>query len=243
MEQPDPDLKQIYHLYLRKLQDEKTSSTYAGKESFYHSSKAGLCLRKHFFGTTQQLKGREIDDATLRIFRMGTIVHEDIQNALRMYAEQEGIPIFIEKELFLEQYNVRGFIDLAYAHNDILYDIKTCNYFKWSKMFGRKTDENPSDNYELQLATYGLWYLQTYGKLSGMRIAYYNKNNSDMREVCVPMSYLSKAEDYWKRNYEATYKQKEPPPVKKGESPAYNWECNEKYCDYFDVCGGGIKGK
>jgi len=235
------DLQQIYELYLNKLRKDKDSAVYKGKESFYHSSRAGLCLRKHFYGTVQQVEGSELNGDTLRIFRIGTILHEDIQDAVRWYAEQEAIPIFIEKELFLNKYNVRGFIDLAYVADDILYDIKTCNAFKWKMMFGRNADPEPSENYALQLATYGLWYLENYGALNGMKLVYYNKNTSQMRTVDVPMEFLVKAEEYWANCYEKTFNKEKPPPVRKGESPVYDWECNDKYCDYFEICGGGIK--
>ena len=33
-----------------------------------------------------------------------------------------------------------------------------------------------------------------------------------------------------------------PPVLNLGVTPAEEWECNEKYCQFFDVCGGGIKG-
>jgi hypothetical protein len=26
-----------------------------------------------------------------------------------------------------------------------------------------------------------------------------------------------------------------------GIAPAYSWECNPKYCGFFEVCGGGLK--
>ena len=32
-----------------------------------------------------------------------------------------------------------------------------------------------------------------------------------------------------------------PPEVELGISPVYEWECNKKYCQFFEVCGGGLK--
>jgi len=233
-------LNEVYDSYLRKKNHSKSASRYVGMEEWFHSSRAGLCHRKHFFGSIQKVKGSELSEDTLRIFRIGELIHEDIQEAVRQYAEQEAVPIFIEKELFLPALNVRGFIDLAIVDEDILYDIQTCNSYKWKMMFGRSVDQSPSENYALQLATYGLWYLENYGALKGMKIVYYNKNNSMMREVDIPMESLSKAQQYWE-SVVADCKSESPPPLELGVSPVYKWECNPKYCDYYEVCGGGIK--
>lgn len=229
-------IQEIYSKYLTKRNEDTQAARYKSKERFFHSSGAGLCIRKHYYSAVEQVEGKSFEDKTLRIFRIGNLIHEDIQNALREYAEQEPIRIFIEKELFINEYNVRGFIDLALVDDDVIYDIKTCNSFKWTKMFGAVKDKNPSVQYEMQLATYGLWYLDNYKVLNGMKILYYNKNNSDMREVDVPMIYLDKADAYWEQCCEAVIGKDEPPPINLGTSPAYKWECN--YCQYHSICGG-----
>ena len=232
------DVKEIYQQYLRNLRDKKNSSRYKGMESFFHSSRAGLCMRKHYYGSVLKAEGKEVEDKTLRIFRIGDLIHTDIQDAMRWYADSNALPIFIEKELFIEEYNVRGFIDLALVADDILIDIKTCNSWKWRSLFGRKFQPDVPENYSLQLATYGIWYEQEYDKLNGMKLLYYNKDNSDMREVDVPMSMMQRAHDYWTATVEVTQEQPEPPALELGTSPVYEWECNAKYCDYFDICGG-----
>ena len=129
------DVKEIYQQYLRNLRDKKNSSRYKGMESFFHSSRAGLCMRKHYYGSVLKAEGKEVEDKTLRIFRIGDLIHTDIQDAMRWYADKNALPIFIEKELFIEEYNVRGFIDLALVADDILIDIKTCNSWKWRSLF------------------------------------------------------------------------------------------------------------
>ncbi len=229
-------IQEIYNKYLTDENKKTQSSRYSGKEQFFHSSGSGLCMRKHWYASVAKMEGDGFNDKTLRIFRMGNLIHEDIQEALRMYAEQEARPIFIEKELFLDRFNVRGFIDLALVDDDVLYDIKTCNSFKWTKMFGAAKNNNPSVQYEMQLATYGLWYLENYGRLSGMKLVYYNKNTSDMREVDVPMVYLDKAEAYWEECHDKVIGSETPPELEIGASPTYEWECS--YCQYKSVCGG-----
>jgi len=229
-------IQEIYSKYLTRLNNDTQAARYKGKERFFHSSGAGLCTRKHYYSAVEQVEGKSFEDKTLRIFRIGNLIHEDIQNALREYAEQEGMRIFIEKELFIDEYNVRGFIDLALVEDNVIYDIKTCNSYKWTKMFGAMKDRNPSVQYEMQLATYGFWYQENYGELNGMKILYYNKNNSDMREVDVPMVYLDKADAYWEMCNDVVIDKDKPPPINLGNAPVYQWECG--YCQYNNICEG-----
>lgn len=251
-----PTVREIYDTYLQHLNEQKVLQRYQDR-SWFHSSTAGLCTRKHFFASVMEIEGASIDEDTRRLFRLGDIVHEDIQQAVRWWAESNAVPIFIEKELYLEDLNVRGFIDLAFVYGDTLHDIKTCNSFKWRMMFGKKGDKSPSINYQLQLATYGLWYEREYGSLQDMTLIFYNKDNSKIREVGVPIEMIETAREYWEdvnnmifKNGTGTHPNPYPnskhtwiPEISLGTAPVYAWECNPKYCQYYDMCGGGIKGE
>jgi len=235
----------IYDGYIQDLNNVKVKSRYEGREEWYHSSLAGLCVRKHYFGSTMGMKGTSKDQGTMRLFRLGDLVHGDIQEAVRRHAEQTGASIYIEKELFIPELNVRGFIDLAFIDDNVMYDIKTCNSWKWRNMFGRGATEGSSENYKLQLGTYGYWYNQTHKKkLSGLYLCYYNKDNSTMKEVEIPLSIIDQARDYWLTV--AHFLREDSagnglPPIELGISPMVQWECNPKYCSYFQECGGGLK--
>ena len=134
-------------------------------------------MRKHFFSSIEKVKGNKRNADTYRLFRLGTIVHEDIQTAISLYAQQQGIPVFIEKELHLDDIGVRGFIDLAFVEDKVLYDIKTCNSWKWRTMFGRDGSTDAAENYMLQLGTYGLWFKREYGDLKGLKLTFYTKTH------------------------------------------------------------------
>jgi hypothetical protein len=77
--------------------------------------------------------------------------------------------------------------------------------------------------------------------VDGLALLFYNKNNSIMKEVEVPLSYIDSAEDYW--NMLAEFINDGIPPVDFGTSPVEEWECNVKYCSFFKPCGGGISGR
>jgi hypothetical protein len=249
------NLEEIYNLYLTEINDRKVEARYKDK-SWFHSSSAGLCTRKHFFSSVSQDEGTPIDTNTRRLFRLGDLVHEDIQNAVSEYANRHGLSILIEKEIYIDDLNVRGFIDLALLDNNILYDIKTCNSWKWTKMFGAK-GQGPDLHQQMQLATYGMWAANFYD-IDDIRLVllYYNKNTSEIREFeLLSSGVMAEAEAYWFNVMEMC----EPvddgtegidfisgdinfivPPVELGVSPVYKWECSEKYCRFYEVCGGGL---
>ena len=190
-------------------------------------------MRKHYFQHVAKVKPTGIDKNTLRLFRLGDVVHEDIQDALGEYAQENGTQIFIEKEIRIPEVNVRGFLDIIVVDDDALYDIKTCNSFKWSKLFGRFPDKNPSINYYLQLGTYAWWYENTYNKkMKKLALIYYNKDTSRMKSVEIPLSYVSRAYLFWK-NINDEHKQGLPM-FRKGVSPVQDWQCN--YCQFLDHC-------
>jgi CRISPR/Cas system-associated exonuclease Cas4 (RecB family) len=239
------NLKDIYNLYLLHKNDHNTAVRYRDK-SWFHSSDAGLCIRKHYFSSVSQVEGTPVSGNTQRIFRLGNIVHEDIQNALTWYSQIHGLPLLIEKEIYLEDLNVRGYIDLALidleGDDHVLYDIKTSNLWGWTKMFG-KSGEGARMHHKMQLATYGLWAKLHYNLDNiKMKLCYYNKNTSIMKEIDVPEEYLGEAYEYWNR-VNLLVADKTLPEVDLGISPAYEWECQAKYCKFYEVCGRGIYGK
>ena len=65
-----------------------------------------------------------------------------------------------------------------------------------------------------------------------MSLVYYNKDNSDMKTVEVPLFYTERAVKWWKETNEAHAAGL--PPLKPGENPSAAWECN--YCEWKDLC-------
>ena len=239
-------VKEIYDDFIKEENEKKIKGRYLGNESWYHSSASGMCLRKHYFSSSLESKETLRSADTYRLFRLGEIVHTDIQNAVTAYAQQNGLPIFIENELRIKKLNVRGFIDLGFLQDGILYDIKTCNAWRWKLMFGRNANpKEVSKNYALQLGTYGLWFKRKYGYLEGLILVFYNKDNSRMREYVLDLDCIDEAEEYWTNAHKSikeSIENNKPPTLQLGVTPAEEWECNVNYCQFFNVCGGGIKG-
>ena len=234
------DIQKIYNDWLRKNNETHYKKRYEGNEEWFHGSASGMCMRKHYFQHVAGVEPKPVDDDTLRLFRLGDLVHGDIQDALMEYASLNGSQILIEREIQLPEVNVRGFLDVVIVEDDALYDIKTCNAWKWKTLFGRNPDPNPAENYYLQLGTYGWWCEEEYGnKLKKLALLYYNKDNSRMQEKRIRTSYIDKAKEYW-HDVNERFK-KGNPPIELGVAPVYKWECNPKYCNFYKVCGGGLR--
>tara|TARA_R100001224_G_scaffold101578_1_gene73182 strand:- start:925 stop:1653 length:729 start_codon:yes stop_codon:yes gene_type:complete len=236
------DIQKIYEDWLRKGNELHRKKRYQGKETWFHASSSGMCMRKHYFQHVANVEPKEVDDNTMRLFRLGDLVHGDIQEALIDYASLNGSQIMIEREIRLPDVNVRGFLDVIIVEDDALYDIKTCNAWKWKGLFGRKPDPEQPVNYNIQLGTYGWWYEEETGnKLKKLSLLYYNKDNSRMKEKVISNSFIDIAKQYW-TDANKIFK-KGNPPIELGVAPVYKWECNPKYCNFYQVCGGGLKEK
>ena len=250
MKQNSPvDIEAIYSNYLDNKQEENYINRYKDREHFYHASGAGSCSRKLYFESVVQAQATEdMDDGTKRLLRLGNVVHDDIQHSLEIYnrdiynrdkekenKEKESFVFHTEGEIVIEELNVRGFYDIVAEKKDkevYLFDIKTCNDWSWKMKFGRKPSFNPSIHYELQLGTYGYAIQEKMGRLDGMYLYYYNKNNSSMRCVSVPLTYVSRAYLFW-TNVKEEHEQGLPP-FRVGVSPVQDWQC--KYCQFRGVC-------
>ena len=190
--------------------------------------------------------------------RLGTILHEDMQNAILSYNninnninnnnnEDNTIheltktvrknEFLIEEEVEIRELNVRGFYDILQILEDkngkgfFLYDIKTAADYSFKKLFGMGKRER-MEHQELQLATYGYAIKEKYGRLDGMYLMYYNKGTSIIKYKEVPLPTLNTAYMFW-ANIKKEHA-KGLPPFQKGVSPVQKWECN--YCNYLDHC-------
>ena len=254
--------EEIYHEYLIYKNEENRKDRYDGNEDWYHASGAGLCSRKLYYESVEKAEPTNPPKKkSLRIMRLGTAMHKELQDSLVYYnniynnishekKEKEEISSYkkknlehmaftIEGEVTIPSFKVRGFYDVfsqdfsASKTEPInrLHDIKTIGTFQWSKRFST-TNPVESGHHYLQLGTYGLALKEKYGKLDGMSLVYYNKDNSTMRESVVPLTYIDQAKRYWYAINEEHSKGL--PGFNLGTSPVNKWVCN--YCQFKDHC-------
>ena len=193
-----------------------------------------VCLRK--VQGSETLKQMNIPDTTIYSNTTDSNTIHSKEKEIH-YLEKESFEFHIEKEIILEDLNVRGFYDLVAVSQSngsvYLIDFKTMGNFPWSRKFGWKNpDPNPSFHQEIQLGTYGLFVEKEFGRIDGMYLYYYNKDNSQMRAVQVQLSMLKRAEDFWVNVNEEHAKGL--PPFREGFSPVQDWNC--RYCRFLDHC-------
>jgi len=252
--------EQIYQDYLLVKNEENRKDRYDGNEGWYHASGAGLCSRKLYFESVEKTTPTNPPNkSSMRKMRVGTILHQDIQDSLILYnniynniqdnikkdnilqsniTQEYNVKFDVEGEIRLPSLNVRGFYDVVSrdcsAEKTVkLYDIKTTASFSFARKFSRKLiTPQENRNHYLQLGTYGLGLREEGLDVDQMSIIYYNKDNSTMREVVVPNMFIDEAKRYWYSINEEHSKGL--PRFNFGTSPANAWICG--YCQFKSRC-------
>ena len=233
---------------------------YSGKEKRFQSSSSGTCIRKHWFSFHKMDVTDEAEEKGKRTMRLGTAFHDDLEGAFVWFADLKEKEkkqkkkkyiyntkltellrtvkeVHCEKEILIEDLNVRGFYDLVLVLDNgevHLYDFKTIGAWGYKLKFGRNAKRNQYNHHEYQLATYGLAVEKEFGRLDGMHLWYFNKDNSSYKLHSVPLDRMNDALRYWNDVNEAVVNADIPPVMEKWVSPRMNWECD--YCQYYQSC-------
>jgi CRISPR/Cas system-associated exonuclease Cas4 (RecB family) len=202
------------------------------------------------------------NDKSKMVMRLGTVFHDELQGALKslkpsdtyiyntsidntsidninIYKEknrntiQKESKIHVEGNIEIPDLNVRGHYDIVFEGDKVyLYDIKTIGAWSWRTKFGRDKKPDYNRSYPLQLGTYAIGIEDKFGRIDGMYLYYYNKDNSNTKTVEVPLVWKSKAYMYWE-GINREHK-KGLPQLELGQSPEEAWACN--YCGFKDIC-------
>jgi len=239
-------LEVVYDDYLNDLNDKRSKEFYVGHEDKYSASSAGQCYKKHWY-KTNKYEGTPIDQRTNRLFRLGTLVHEDIQLAIIKYKEEKNkdLIIGIETEVNIPLFNVRGHIDIVIIDESskkiLIYDMKTAHSFKWKLLFGQIKNRKPNSDagYRLQIATYilGMKEIEHYSDYDYEAILwYYKKDTSHTRNSFVEDRWIQQAIDYWGEVNTVLDCIEEPDDLPRGSYgiPNEDWECG--YCPFESIC-------
>ena len=230
------DIKEVYHNYVLS-ESKKNRQKYEKYKGWFSASSAGSCFIKQHL-KKEGAEEKPLNDRTLRLLRLGTIVHEDIANAIERLVTTASIhttvyTLFWERRVEIPEINVVGHLDYA-VHNideDSLevYDVKTAHTFKWKKVFGRNIDPKPSVNYQLQLGTYGFG-LANELEVENVKLGlvWYKKDDSNMKLQEIDSYWMDNAYEYWIELNETLANRV--PNVGDDNAPVYNWEC--RYCPY-----------
>ena len=143
--------------------------------------------------------------------------------------------MYIEHGISIPEFNVKGLADIVVQLGSgeiYVYDIKTIGSWSWRFKFGRKKEIKPSIHQELQLGSYGFAIREEFGRCDGLFLLYYNKDNSDVKQMEVGLDFIDQSYNYWIRVQDLH--KNGLPSLQDGESPVMEWEC--KYCQYKGLC-------
>ena len=80
------DIESIYNDYIKsqsEINRKEMLEKYPREGISYRASSSGMCSRKLYYQSVLRLDPTEqIEDKVMRVFRLGDLVHTDIQNAL-----------------------------------------------------------------------------------------------------------------------------------------------------------------
>ena len=242
-------VEDAYAQWLSEL-NTKNREKYKDHKAVFSASSAGTCFRKQYL-KTKGLDEPPLDNRVMRLLRLGTIVHEDIQDSLEQYFKSHlndnNISLYMEHQITIPELNVIGHLDAALHNKEDnhiqLYDIKTCASYKWRMKFGRNKEKNGSVNYNLQVGTYAFGLGEQLETTNiDMSLLWYNKDTSALREEVIPKEWIGSAIEYWEELAEALERVDsdnglELIPGTYGV-PMMNWEC--RYCGFKDIHCQGI---
>jgi len=234
-------IDEMYNDFLSKRNIVHKESRLAQSQGRYSASSSGMCIKKQWF----QKQGYEPaipDNSSLRIFRLGTMVGEDLEEAVKFWAMRNPtLNVYTEEYIKDDSLNLGGSFDLLIVDEErkgYLYDYKTCNMGSWSAKFSPKPWSIQSNNYDFQLGTYAMMLNDSQkfcDEIVYMGLFYYNKNTSKTRLKDSDLMYIDLAREYWEK-INATAPNPDPPPYsEEGLVPYYKWECG-KYCSFVDQC-------
>ena len=241
---------EIYNDYLVYLQKMRESS------NNFHASSSGTCFRKQMYEHFNYEKDG-MDDKSYRLLRLGTVVHNDFEKSIQHHISRTDLTdkIYVEEKIKLPDLKVSGQFDFGQIDKETniftVYDLKTAAAYKWTTKFGLKKNRKPNSdtNYKLQIGTYGLGIIaddKYKAESVQLRLVWYNKNTSMMREQIISSDWMDKALEYWTEVNDILSEvggsfQEELTPEYSAGVPFQDWEC--RYCPYYSQCPSTLADK
>jgi len=242
-----PDIIKAYDLYLKSNDVTKQMTRASQSGNRMSASSAGSCAKKQWYDRNHPNLREPFKTETLRIFQVGNLIGDDLDAAMNMNL-LDFPNKYAEEYITNDDYNLGGSFDLLIVKDNkgYLYDYKTANTWAWTKQFGKKRaiDSTSGDQYRFQLGTYA-WLLSQdkykekyeYEEIVYMALIGYNKNDSKINEVEVPMNFVDFAKRYWDEAKIVVDSTQEPEQSK--TVPFMSWEC-KSYCSYSKICNNPV---
>lgn len=247
------NIEKIYHQYLQEV-NEKERENIKKMPGYFAMGGAGSCFMKQML-KVEGYEADEVDKKTTRLFRLGALVHDDIEKAIKAIISTQpkseiSIEVTTEKAVVIDELKIRGFYDICVINHKTklieMYDIKSIKAFQWKLKYGhiKNRDKNPAVLAELQLASYVLAKLkENIGYTFKMYLIHYKKDDSTIKVKQIDPSFLHSALMYWEefKEFRSENKIEDIEPGVTFNVPVYQWECN--YCNWHKHCSAPYRKK
>lgn len=211
----------------------------------WRASQIGRCPRSHFYKRLGIESVKEQTDRLGRVFSVGDIFHEWIQDLVTADDQPEGIsgphgtiyrPL-VEHEMFDKELDLGGRCDIILRDDNtgktILFDIKTVHSNKFTHI---ADEESPDWHYQMQLAAYMTLMKRAGTPVDEGRILYVSKDDLRTLELTyhlTPEKEKAVLDEVGLLNKH--WKDKTLPDCTCGTDPRTDWQLKAGYCDYADL--------
>lgn len=144
-------IEEILNKQIEKEQADRTNRVRSGK---WNPSSFGQCFLRQWYNRKDKKKTNPPNMKAFRLFRIGNLIHRDIQNLL----DEDACEVEVDTE------DVHGFSD--YVTDNAVYDFKTVGHWKWTIINKKFFDPHEElIDYILQLMSYCYFLNKTEGFL------------------------------------------------------------------------------
>ena len=247
------ELETLYDEYLQEVGEKEYEEKYGKIEesdtTWFNVSKAGSCMFQHVRKVSGKIeKVFKTNPKSRRNMRLGTLAHNDLQEAIKSKLKSDDTVItMIEEKTESKKFNTRGPLDFGRLYiaekTAFFYDFKTIGSYPYTKKFGllKNREKNPSLSHEYQITTYALSKEEELGiVIEKLYILYIKKDDGTWKSIEFPLSkYREEVIKYWEDVNKLKEELKdedlnEIDPLLLPSSPTQEWEC--KYCSYSKGC-------
>lgn len=188
----------------------------------FHPSSMWSCSRQAVMSARGEKQTNPPNKQTLRVFRVGSLLHLEFQAALTARYGDKFVP-----EFEITGDTLSGHGDGYVAGDDVVvYELKTIRSL--SKV--RKT--GPQDSHIKQAATYAVALKRQGFNVTEVRIVYFEKTNLDIQEFVVPYK------PEWEQMVDDRIAELKPYMTQPDEHPACDGpKWLYPYCSFYPSCG------